>query len=212
MSTLVLTKSQSRFLSASLSSLVSHIAIIIGGIRDSEPDVLSPHHCVGIGGPAGAQINSGNDISSLHRGSLGYSPPPPRWASQRPPLCVSVGPTLPVCASSSFRGPWVIKKTLGGRYLATIDREPAVLLPRPVTPAITLTRSGILSAAPARLFSSLLASPSYSIRRSDSEMPGRQDIIENRERSFLSHFFFSLAFCCLAFCTLILRRSILGYD
>ena len=102
MSTLVLTKSQSRFLSASLSSLVSHIAIIIGGIRDSEPDVLSPHHCVGIGGPAGAQINSGNDISSLHRGSLGYSPPPPPLGLAKTPSLRLCGPNAPGVRKQQF--------------------------------------------------------------------------------------------------------------
>lgn len=64
---------------------LSHITVIIWRIRHAQPNVLSPDYRVGVGRPAGAQINRGYDISRLHRAS-----------NPRPPAAVLFTPALPV--------------------------------------------------------------------------------------------------------------------
>lgn len=66
-----------RFMFMSLASETlrdTHIAVIVRRVWHPEPDMLSPHHRVGICSAAGTQVDSGNDITRLHR-SIPRSPP-----------------------------------------------------------------------------------------------------------------------------------------
>lgn len=49
---------------------LAHIAVVIRRVGHTEPDVLSPHHGVGIGSPRSTQVNRRNDVPRLHRSSL----------------------------------------------------------------------------------------------------------------------------------------------